>query len=239
VVLPKPDGRTNWPLDELQPEHAAAVTSARWPQPEPQLRRRRASGQARLGGVRRQHLDVRRDPFRACSLQSTSAREDRLGEALARALLLRLSHDRRQPRVRRTQQRRPSCARRPHRAAGLELSDWSAPTTARPSSNTTAASRSPSTAGGNALAGSAHGDNLWLFRSTESSAPSPRPRVGMRSRMPARSSHRRIQAPAQHNAAAGKTISPTTARPATAPSVEAATAAGTLASIPNAKTSAV
>ena len=127
VVVPGPQGGTNWQPTSYNPETEMFYVCAQAAFSGLVLSHAgRAAGQAGLGRRPRRllrHHRVRRSP-RLLQRDRRPHGRDQVAEALAGVVLLGLGHDRRRARLRRPQQRRPGGLRRgERRRAALELPD--------------------------------------------------------------------------------------------------------------------
>ena len=166
----RPAGRHNWQPIELQPGDGDVLRlracgrvsgySSRSETTVPRGSRARSPTSA-ASSTTTGFGDARRATSRAID---ATHRRDRVAEALAGVVLLGLGHDRRRARLRRPQRRRARGVRRRRPASPL----WSFQTGAGANSTVTIFEQDGTqyvafVAGGNALAATPHGDNLWLF----------------------------------------------------------------------------
>ena len=162
----RPAGRHELAADELQPRDRDVLRLCAGGLLGPRaLEQDRAAGQAGVGRRPRRLLrdhGLRRPP-RLLHRDRRPHRRDRVAEALAGVVLLGLDRHRGRARLRRPQQRPPRGLRR--RNGELK---WSFQTGAGANSTVTVFEHDGTEhiaflAGGNALAATPHGDNLWLF----------------------------------------------------------------------------
>ena len=167
AIVPGPQGGTNWQPTSYNPEtgmfYVCAMRSVSgYSSKNEELPQGKRGQTADLGSVfTTTGFGSQEGYFLAID---ASDRRDQVAEALAGVVLLRLGHDRRQPRLRRPERRRAAgLQRRDRRRPALELPDRRRRQHDGDGLRAGREQYLAFLAGGNALAATKHGDNLWLF----------------------------------------------------------------------------